>query len=102
MEIRLSEAVDSGFVIDKMGKQVNLMTVEGLNILGNLIEGNYDSINLQYYGSYDALARDILGMNYQTKNKNNYIPSSLQLWGSSMKDPAFYRLYNKIVQCLLR
>lgn len=85
-----------------MGRQVSLKTADGLNILGNLIEGNYDSINLKYYGAYDALARDILGSNIDVQNKNYYVPSSLQLFASSVRDPAFYRIYTKIVRCFLR
>ncbi|XP_032453316.1 arylphorin subunit alpha-like [Nasonia vitripennis] len=97
LETRIMEAIDSGFIIDEMGKQVNIMCPEGLNILANIIEGNYDSMNMKYYGSYDVLSRRVLGMNYDAKNKDMYIPSSLENFSTSMKDPAFYRIYNKIV-----
>lgn len=102
LETRILEAIESGFVIDDAGRQVSLMSTDGLNILGNIIEGNLDSINLNYYGSYDALARDVLSMDVNTVNKNTFVPSSLQLFGTSMRDPAFYRLYNRIVQYFLR
>ena len=97
LETRILEAIDSGFFLDEMGKQISLYTPEGLNYLGNLIEGNYDSYNMKYYGSYDVLARNVLGQNYDTNNKNYYIPSSLQLFSTSMRDPAFYRLYDRIL-----
>ena len=91
------EAIDSGFFYDDMGKQISLYTVEGLNYLGNLIEGNGDSYNLKYYGAYDVLAREILGMNFNFNNKNYYVPSSLELFSTSLRDPAFYRIYDKIM-----
>lgn len=97
LEVRIMEAIDSGYFYDEMGKQISLYTPEGLNYLGNLIEGNGDSYNLKYYGAYEVLAREILGMNYNYKNKNYYVPSSLEFFGTSMRDPAFYRIYDKIL-----
>ncbi|XP_066598558.1 arylphorin subunit alpha-like [Prorops nasuta] len=96
-EFRIYNAIDSGFVYDYSGKQYNIYTPEGLNILANLIEGNADSCNARYYGMYDALARDILGFNYDYSQKDKVIPSALQYYSTSMRDPAFYRLYNKIL-----
>lgn len=96
------EAIDSGYVIDPMGKQINLRTPEGLNILGNLIEGNYDSINMNYYSSWEAIARKLYGMNIDHDNKNMYVPSALEIFSTSMKDPAFYRIINKMVDMVLR
>lgn len=97
LETRILEAIDSGFFYDEMGKQISLYAPEGLNYLGNLIEGNCDSYNVKYYGAYDVLARDILGMNFDCKCKDYYVPSSLQLFSTSMRDPAFYRLYDRIL-----
>lgn len=46
------------------GRQRVKSATEGLNMLGNVIEGNVDSCNTRFYGMYDALARDILGFNF--------------------------------------
>ncbi|XP_058801614.1 arylphorin subunit alpha-like [Phymastichus coffea] len=97
LEVRVMDAIDSGYVYDEQGKQVSIYTPEGLNHLGNLIEGNCDSYNMKYYGAYDALARDLLGQNMDCKCKDYYVPSSLQLFSTSMRDPAFYRLYDRIL-----
>lgn len=96
------EAIDSGYLIDEMGKQIKLRTLEGLNMLGNLIEGNYDSINIKYYSSWEALARKVFGMNVDSDNKNLYVPSALEIFGTSMRDPAFYRICKKMVNMVLR
>ncbi|NP_001153417.1 hexamerin 83 precursor [Nasonia vitripennis] len=97
LETRILEAIDSGYFYDTMGKQISFYTPEGLNYLGNIIEGNCDSFNIKYYGAYDLLARDILGMNFDCKCKDYYVPSALQLFSTSMRDPAFYRLYDRIL-----
>lgn len=96
------DAIDSGYLIDEYGKKIDIYTPEGLNMLGNVIEGNSDSINMKFYGMYDALGRDILGFNLDFQNKNNLIPSALQSYSTSMRDPAFYMFYKKILNYFLR
>ncbi|XP_011255341.2 arylphorin subunit alpha [Camponotus floridanus] len=102
LEKRIMDAVDLGFVHDKDGKQVNIYTPEGLSILANLIEGNVDSCNRRFYGMYDALTRDILGFNFDYKNKNKVVPSALQCYSTSVRDPAFYRLTKRIMGYFFR
>lgn len=100
--MRIMNAIDLGYVYDKNGKQLNIYTPEGFNVLANLIEGNVDSCNRRFYGMYDALARDILGFNFDYKNKNKVIPSALQCYSTSLRDPAFYRLYKRIMMYFFR
>lgn len=102
LELRIMDAIDSGYLIDQYGKKVDIYTPEGLNMLGNVIEGNVDSCNSRFYGMYDALARDILGFNFDFYNKNKVIPSVLQSYSTSMRDPAFYMLYKKIMTYFFR
>lgn len=102
LELRIMDAIDSGYLIDQYGKKVDIYTPEGLNMLGNVIEGNVDSCNTRFYGMYDALARDILGFNFDFYNKNKVIPSVLQSYCTSMRDPAFYMLYKKIMTYFFR
>ena len=100
--MRILAAIDSGYILDRDGKQIGIYTPEGLNILGNIIEGNKDSYNLRFYGAVDALFRDIFGFNYDCKSKSCYVPSALQSYSTSMRDPAFYRLYKRIMNYFLR
>ncbi|XP_011305291.1 uncharacterized protein [Fopius arisanus] len=102
IEYRILAAIDAGYIVDKEGKQYGLYTKEGLNYLGNLIEGNYDSCNTRFYGAIDVLYRDIFGFNYDCKHKNCVVPSALQLFSTSLRDPAFYRLYKKIIGYFFR
>jgi hypothetical protein len=102
LEMRIMNAIDLGYVYDKTGKQINIYTPEGLSILANLIEGNVDSCNQRFYGMYDALARDILGFNFDYKEKNKVIPSALQCYSTSLRDPGFYRLYKRIMSYFFR
>ncbi|XP_076652689.1 hexamerin 70c-like [Halictus rubicundus] len=101
-EYRISEAIDSGYLVDAEGKKVNIYSPEGLYMLANVIEGNVDSCNKKFYGMYDALARDILGFSFNYRDRNQMIPSSLQCYSTSMRDRAFYSLYKKIMSYFFR
>ncbi|XP_012286307.1 arylphorin subunit alpha [Orussus abietinus] len=101
-ESRILAAVDSGYAIDKEGRQYNIYSSEGINILGNMIEGNYDSYNYYYYGSVDYYSRQILGFNWECYNPDKCTPSALQQYSTSMRDPAFYKLYKRIMYLFFR
>lgn len=97
IEARIRTAIDSGFVLNDHNKWVNIYnSTEGLNILGNLIEGNVDSINKNLYGSIDELSRKILGHSETHITDTTVIPSALETFTSSLRDPAFYRILGKI------
>lgn len=97
MESRVSAAIDLGFIKDATGKTIDIYTPEGLNVLGNMIEGNADSCNPDFYGSIDYFARKILGYNLEQSSSYQILPSALELYSTSMRDPAFYRLYQRII-----
>jgi hypothetical protein len=96
-ETRISQAVDSGMVFIKEGKPAKIYTPEGLNMLGNIIEGNADSCNEMYYGNVDMLARNILGFNSPPLTPYKLQPSALENMLTSLRDPAFYRLYKRLL-----
>lgn len=91
------DAIDSGRLWDETGKSINIWTPEGLDYLGNAIEGNGDSCNRMYYGSYEMLARYIIGSDIGSRLKNNMVPSSLQMFSTTLRDPIWWRLNKKLV-----
>ncbi|KZC07221.1 PREDICTED: arylphorin subunit alpha [Dufourea novaeangliae] len=102
IESRITAAIDSGYIINNEGKWINIYTPEGLNILGNLIEGNADSSNIDFYGNVDVLSRKILGFNLEPTSSYQIVPSALETFATSMRDPAFYRLYKRIISYYYR
>lgn len=97
LDFRISIAIDLGYVIDAHGNHVNLYTKEGLNILGNIIQGNADSVNVQFYGQLDPLVRKVFGFGYESNVKYQVVPSALQMWSTSLRDPVFFSVYKTIV-----
>jgi len=74
-----------------------LYSENGFNTLGNLIQSNPDSPNTKYYGALQVYARHLLGYSYQPLDKYKVAPSALEHYETSLRDPAFYQLYKKIV-----
>ncbi|CAL7941866.1 unnamed protein product [Xylocopa violacea] len=75
LHTRISTAIDVGYVLDKNGERVNIYTKKGLNILGNIVQG---------YGSH-------------SKVKYQFVPSALEIYCTSMRDPMFFSLYKNIL-----
>ncbi|XP_043278884.1 larval serum protein 1 alpha chain-like [Venturia canescens] len=102
IENYISLAIDAGFLLDSKHNHVDIYTPEGFNMLANVIEGNADSINYRLYNSLDHTCKKILGFNLEPVHKYQIVPSALETFTTSLRDPAFYRIYKKIVNYLLK
>uniref|UniRef100_A0ABD2WJI0 Uncharacterized protein n=1 Tax=Trichogramma kaykai TaxID=54128 RepID=A0ABD2WJI0_9HYME len=99
-EERLIDAIDSGYANSRLYGRIDLNGAGGLNILGNMIEGNDDSVDRHYYGNVDASMRRVLGFNHNSyeERESHEHPSALEHLPTSLRDPAFYRLYGRIIR----
>ncbi|KAK2586861.1 hypothetical protein KPH14_009799 [Odynerus spinipes] len=102
LQTRIANAIDCGYVEDVNGQRVNIYTPTGLNILGNIIQGNADALNHMYYGEFDVLCRKIFGFSLQSASKYQVAPSSLEIFSTSVRDPVLYSVYKNIVTYLIR
>ncbi|XP_076757260.1 hexamerin 70b [Xylocopa sonorina] len=97
LHTRIATAIDVGYVLDKNNERVNIYTKEGINVLGNIVQGNADSVNVQLYGHLDGLLRRVLGYGSPSKVKYQFLPSALEIYSTSMRDPMFFNLYTNIL-----
>ncbi|KAG5889583.1 hypothetical protein JTB14_010215 [Gonioctena quinquepunctata] len=98
LERRINDAIGSGAIWNETeGELVKLESEEFLNVLGNLIEGNQDSANLHFYGPIWHFARHLLGYSAQQLDQNDVVPSALEHFETTLRDPVFYQLITKIV-----
>ncbi|XP_008558555.1 hexamerin [Microplitis demolitor] len=102
LEQRIVDAIDSGYVITPQQSFLSLFHPQGLNILGEIIEGTGKSINPRYYGSYQAVAHQLLGNAPEFSTIWEYTPSALDLHETSVRDPAFYQLYKRVMKLFHR
>ncbi|XP_074035941.1 hexamerin 70a-like [Leptinotarsa decemlineata] len=97
-ERRIADAIESGAIwSESENKFVKVQSDEFLNVLGNLIETNRDSPNSRYYGPIWFFARYLLGYSIQTCDQNKLVPSALEHYETSLRDPVFYKLIKKLV-----
>ncbi|KAG5889586.1 hypothetical protein JTB14_010218 [Gonioctena quinquepunctata] len=98
IERRIADAASSGAIWNETkGELVTMESGKFINVLGNLIEGNHDSPNLHYYGPIWHYARHLLGYSTQQLDQNEVVPSALEHFETTMRDPVFYQLIKKLV-----
>ncbi|XP_046627393.1 arylphorin subunit beta-like [Neodiprion virginianus] len=97
LESRLSSALDTERVIDTDGESRETYKQAYVELLGNILEGNADSINLPFYGTYYVLAKHILGCAPRPKTKHTPCPSTLDHFALGHRDPMYWSLTQRIV-----
>jgi hypothetical protein len=79
------------------GDKVDLTKPESIEYLGNLIQSNPDSVNTRYYGYLEMYARILLGASIEHFEPHKVVPSVLEQFETSLRDPVFYQLYKRII-----
>jgi len=97
IEKRIKDAIDSGYVIGKDGNVISIKNyIHGINILGNVIEGNMDSVNSRYYGSYTSMLRNLVALIMDPATEHGVAPGVIGHYETALRDPAFYYLQKYI------
>lgn len=78
-ERRIRDVVDQGF-INFGGKTISLSKPEDVNTLGNLIQGNPDTVDMHH--------------NYH----DHIVPSFLENYSTAARDPLFYQFYKHLLE----
>ncbi|CAG9773759.1 unnamed protein product [Ceutorhynchus assimilis] len=95
---RIADAIDRGFVFDNSSKKIDLYDkMEGYNMLGNLLQGNPDSIDNHYYGQWLGYARKMMGFSYNPMTVDKVVPSVLEHIETTLRDPGFYQIYKQMM-----
>ncbi|XP_026495987.2 acidic juvenile hormone-suppressible protein 1-like [Vanessa tameamea] len=104
LESRIRDAIEVGYLISASGEKIDLRTPEAIDVLGKVIEGNVDSPNLNYYGSIFNAWKQLLGNSIES-NKMYWngqipltIPSTLEIYQTTLRDPAFYMITKRILK----
>lgn len=66
-------------------------------MLGNLLEGNVNSPFMRYYGGFLYYARQLLGYSLAPLSQYKAVPSALEQFETSLRDPVYYQLVKRIV-----
>ncbi|XP_049948616.1 allergen Cr-PI-like [Schistocerca serialis cubense] len=98
LERRLWEAVDFGSVFDSEFKKYSLRDPLSIEIFGRIVEGNADSINRDYYGSFYNSLLKYLG--HDGDHHHGEDPSVLDRPASTFKSPLYYKIVKRIALIL--
>lgn len=95
-ETRLTNAIDWGYALLPNGKFVNITSPEDINVLGNLVHGNPDSVNPRYYSYLESVYRTF----GQSFGKDHLLhdtvhPSVLEHPETQLRDPAFWQFMKR-------
>lgn len=71
--------------------------METINVLGNIIQGNVDSVDKKFYGSLDKLYRYIVNEGHHYGNGDESFPGLFMHYDTSLRDPIFYEVYKTLV-----
>ncbi|XP_066993884.1 allergen Cr-PI [Anabrus simplex] len=94
IEARLRDAIDSGTFVSNAGdgpSRIFLKDVDAIDVIGNLIHGNADSLNKQYFKSLYMMMLTLFG------HPNNLeTPGALEHFETSLRDPIYYKIVKRI------
>lgn len=96
-ESRLSNAIDSGYVLLPNGSHVNITSPEGIDVLGNLIHGNPDSVNPRYYRYMETVYRTF-GQSFGKDHllHGSVYPTVLDHPETQLRDPAYWQWLKRV------
>lgn len=98
-EHRIRDIIDSGFYKTFDGKKYDLRDFKSVEILGNLIQSNPDSIDGKFFSYFVNLYHLIIGGAEVDESAREYIVPNVFLgYETILRDPVFYTLYKRIVK----
>lgn len=62
-----------------------------------MIEGNPDSPHAHFYGAIQVFARYLLGYSTYPLHQYKVVPSALEHFETSLRDPMFYQFYKRVI-----
>lgn len=98
-ENRYRQAIDQGFVETLNGRKITLNNRHGYNMLGNLLQGNTNNINTQYYRTLEYFYRLILGGNYidnMDRADKRFTTTVMGHHETTLRDPVFWQIMKRI------
>ncbi|XP_037027575.1 hexamerin-1.1-like [Bradysia coprophila] len=101
-ERRIYDAIDLGYIIMPDGTHYDLTKPESIELLGNMIQYNTDSPNRRFFGYFIWMSKLLLGGSVTGRYTHKYdfkvLPSVLEHYETTLRDPVFWQLYKRIIK----
>lgn len=98
-ENRYQQAIDQGYVETLNREKISLKNNDGFNTLGDLLQGNPNNVNAQYYQNLENLYRLVLGGNYidnVDRVDKRFVPTTMGNQETTLLDPVYWQILKRI------
>lgn len=102
LETRIRFAIDHRFYTLPNGTVVDLTKPETVEYFADLYKFTPYKNDAQLFGLLEVLGRTLLGTAVENLGMNQGLPSVLEHFETSLRDPAFYQLYGRLVRYYLQ
>ncbi|GFY67428.1 hemocyanin B chain [Trichonephila inaurata madagascariensis] len=93
---RILQSINLGVVVDPNGHETVLDEIHGIDILGNIIESSYDSVNVPFYGSLHNWGHVLMAAAHDPDGRYKLNPGVMDDTATALRDPIFYRWHRFI------
>lgn len=102
MENRVKFGVDNRFYTLPNGTVVDLSKPENVEHFADLYQYSPYKKDNKLFSLLEVLARTLLGTAVDNYSTDDYLPSVLEHFETSLRDPAFYQLYGRLIRYYLQ
>lgn len=101
IEMRIMDAIDSGKLINET--LVDILPPESIEIIGNIVQGNPDAVNLRYYGLMEAFMK-LFGKTFAKGHKKveTLYPEVIAHPETQLRDPLYWMIMKRQNLFLMR
>lgn len=101
IERHIRDSIAAGFVTLPNGTHFDITRPEAIDQLGNLIQGNADTVNKRFYGYFFLVAKTLLSGQTGFAHKHHfqhYAPAAIEQIETTLRDPMFYQLNKRAIR----
>lgn len=98
LENRVKYAIDHHFYTLPNGTVVDISKPENIEYFIELYRSPSTKQDNRFFGLLEVLGRTLLGTAIENYSTDDYLPSVLEHFETSLRDPAFYQLYGRLIR----
>lgn len=102
LENRVKFAIDHRFYTLPNGTIVDISKPENVEYFAELYKFTPYKNDSKFFGLLEVLGRTLLGTAIENYSTDDYLPSVLEHFETSLRDPAFYQLYGRLIRYYLQ
>lgn len=102
LESRVRSAIDQRFYSLPNGTLIDLSRPDAVEYFAELYKFTPYKNDTKIFGLLEVLGRTLLGTAVENYSTDDYLPSVLEHFETSLRDPAFYQLYGRLIRFYLQ